>query len=121
MGSGPGDGDLQLPPEAFLVRGGHSDLPTLKRSCLQCVQVYGQPGLSAFGGAGFSIPEIMAIEQNLAERNTYRATTAGALYSCGFEIEKTRGPLHYTIWLPNDDEALERFEQAFGPITANPL
>lgn len=116
-----GLGEQALSREAVLVRGGKAALAPLSMSAKNGLIGLGAPCLSMFGGEGSSALEIVALVPDLLKRTYYRESTAGALYDLGFGIEKTRGPWHYTIWLPDmEDAVLNAFIGALGPSELNP-
>ncbi len=110
----------RIPDDGLLVRGGLMSLPVLRLAAEVTAEKLGSPGVSVFGGEGWTLEDVLA--QASIPHAQVRVTSAGRLRAAGFEVEKTLGAGHYTVWLPDvEDDTLSRLADAFDSPRPNPF
>lgn len=104
---------VELPDDAWVIRGGLNSLVTLTNSVEKSLVEWERPALSIFAGDAPSPLDV--IEASGVPHPQICVSTVGRLRAAGFtEIEQTLDPPHYSIWLPAEWEAcLDRFREAF--------
>jgi len=109
----------QLPDEARVIRGGFSNLGSLRKNARRHYARFGYYALSVFTLPDASIEEIAA-EADLPN-DVIRPSTVGALRKRGFNPVPKGRPAHAEVRLSDDSVAtINRFRGAFEPTQPNP-
>lgn len=103
-----------------VVRGGELVAAAVRRDALRMRHVYGVFGFSVFAVRGTTIDEL-AQDSPLVRFVRLTTLTAGTIRSAGLEIEAMgRNSLHYTVLLPDAEDAVVRLCACERHVVDNP-
>ena len=94
----------------------------LERAVNVPLRGFGRRGLSVYAGEGLTARDLLTSVPTLARYGSFRQTTVGTLVEAGFDLQRTGGPRHYTLWVGDDYiRDLYRLQNLFDPPEPNPL
>jgi hypothetical protein len=107
--------------DVVVVRGGEMHPNVIRRAATRAFEETGMYGVSVFLCLDHDVPELCRSVPDLSRYGRVRTSSADALRSDGFALLSTGRRPHFTVVLPDvEDATLTRLDHCFGPTVRNP-